>query len=481
MKKIIIQFFILFLGVSLAQSFDGEWSVDYVTSDSPDSANSVGYNVISVAAIGEDAFVALANRGSANAYYLVGYRDAGKNTGRLGNYPYVTSNTQTLWIDFFDQEFVYDANDLASKGDLVYVANNEEGNNSILVFELKEDSIYSYPQRYKVEEYIWGIDVDDAGRIYVTKIGDSVNAGSVLVIDSPDNSPAWNSGGNSGTILQEFQVPDIGELRGITVNAEGTVIYVSNFHENKVYCYVGDPTNGYSLYEGFEFLVDGEFEPSEGGEIFSVGPYGLQFMQTKNLLFITHDANFKSGDGYQYGRIYIVNPNTGEVLDTLDAAEWNFIIEGQYDNHNPQNNASGYTSNYSVDFDENFNLYTQSWFGWTVDKWIYSGELPTIEVTITSVEVINQTIPNEVSLKQNYPNPFNPSTTIEFQLNKDQEVDLAIYNINGELVAKLVNSSRLSAGSYKVTFNASKLASGNYFYKLSAGDQIFTNKMTLIK
>ncbi|MCB0752512.1 MAG: hypothetical protein KDC52_13660, partial [Ignavibacteriae bacterium] len=433
-----------------AQSLDGDWSVDYVTSDSPDSLNSVGYNVISVASLGdENSFVALANRGSANSFYLVAYRNAGKNSGRLGTYPYSETDLKTKWINLFDQEFLYDANDLAAKGNLIYVPNNDSVSNSILVFEVKDDSVYTYPQRYKVNSYMWAIDVDGNGRIYVTKPGDSTKAGSVVVLESPDVTPKWASNGNSGKILQEFTVPDNGSLRGITVNNDGTVIYVSNWDMNKVYCYVGDPVNGYSLYDGFNFEVSNEFQAVEGP--LQVGPFGLKLMPTKNLLFVTHDASFVGGasSGYSYGRIFIVNPNTGEILDSIDAAKWNFDVEGVYDNHNPENNASGFTSNYAVDCDDNFNIYTQSWYGWTVDKWVYSSELPTIELTLTSVEVIDQTLPNEISLGQNYPNPFNPSTTIEFQLNKQENISLKIFNLNGELVANLINKKDFGAGTYR--------------------------------
>jgi hypothetical protein len=479
--KILIITFVLISIATYSQdtTWSSKWSVDYVTSDSPDSLNSTGYNTISVAVVDVDAFVALVNRGSANAHYLVGYRDANKITGRLGNYNYQEVDKQMKWIDFFDQELVYDANDIAAKGNLVYITNNDEVNHSILVFELREDSIYTYPQRYRVEEYIWGIDIDGNGRIYVTKTGDSVNAGSVMILENSDTEPAWTTTGNTKTILQEFQLPDVGEPRGITVNESGTLLYVSNYDENKVYCYIGDPETGYELYEGFNFSVDGEFQAST--ELYNVGPYGLQLMPDKNLLFITHDADFKSGEGYEYGRIYIADPNTGEVLDTINTAEWNNYIEGQYDNHNPQNNASGYTSNYAVDFDPEYNVYTQSWFGWTVDKWIYDGELPTVEIIITGIEKNSELIPDEVSLSQNYPNPFNPNTTIEFSLNRKDRVSLKIFSITGELVANLINNADLSAGNYKVTFDAQHLASGTYIYKLTSGTSSITKKMTLLK
>ncbi|MCB9207573.1 MAG: hypothetical protein H6611_09760 [Ignavibacteriales bacterium] len=363
-----------------AQELDGNWSVDYVTSDSPDSLNSVGFNVISVTSLAENSFVALVNRENTNSHYLVGYRNAGKNSGRLGYYPYAQNNLQTKWINLFDQEFVENAKDLASRGNLIYVANNQGVNHSILAFEVKEDSIYSYPQRYKTNSPIWAIDIDGNGRIYVTKVGDDTTPGSVMILESPDEVPIWVSNGNKGTVLQDFMLPDIGSPRGITVNENGTVLYVSNWNQNKVYCYVGDPENGYLLSTQFNLSVNNQFESTEG-QLY-VGPHGLQLMRDKNLLFITHDTENIGAANYEYGRIYIVNPNTGAVLDTIDCAEWNFAMEGMYNNHNSQNNASGYTSNYAVDFDENYNIYTQSYAGWTVDKWQYSTDLPNVQLIL---------------------------------------------------------------------------------------------------
>lgn len=487
MKSILTFFTVaLIINFSLinAQNFDGNWSVQYVTSDSQDSLNSAGLNVISVTTLTEDSFVALINRGSNNSYYIVGYKNTGINSGRLGNIPYQRANLKTKWIYLFDQEFLYDANDLASKGNLIYVANNDSLGkvNSILVFEMRDDSVYTHPQRYKINSYIWAIDIDSNGRLYVTKFGDETTPGKVTILENPDVNPKWNAEGTNGTILQEFSLPDIGQPRGITVNNEGTIIYVSNYDENKIYCYVGDPINGYQLYNGFNFVVDNEFTGSDNTPR-KVGPFGLQLMPDKNLLFIAHDLDFTSasGVGYEYGRIFIANPNTGEILDTIDAAAWNLFIEGVYNNHNPQNKASGYASNYAVDFDENYNVYTQSWFGWTVDKWIYSGELPTVDITITNVEIIDNQIPNSFSLEQNYPNPFNPTTNINFSLTNSEQVSLSVYTITGELVTDLVKNASFTPGNYKITVDASNLSSGVYLYSLKTSSQIITKKMTLIK
>lgn len=88
--------------------------------------------------------------------------------------------------------------------------------------------------------------------------------------------------------------------------------------------------------------------------------------------------------------------------------------------------------------------------------------------------------PQNFALLQNYPNPFNPSTTISFNVAELRHVTLKVYDILGKEVANLV-SENLAPGSYSVTFNASVLPSGMYFYKLQAGDFVSVKKMTLIK
>lgn len=87
---------------------------------------------------------------------------------------------------------------------------------------------------------------------------------------------------------------------------------------------------------------------------------------------------------------------------------------------------------------------------------------------------------NDFIIFQNFPNPFNPSTTIRYQILQDGIVTLKVYDILGSEVAILVNEQKV-AGKYEVNFNASKLASGVYLYKLQAGDFVNTKKMILLK
>lgn len=94
---------------------------------------------------------------------------------------------------------------------------------------------------------------------------------------------------------------------------------------------------------------------------------------------------------------------------------------------------------------------------------------------------INDLVPVEFYVDQNFPNPFNPSTTIKFGLPAADVVDLRIYNMLGQQVAVLANNKQFEAGNHSAVFDASKLASGTYIYRLQAGKNIVTKKMLLIK
>ena len=83
-------------------------------------------------------------------------------------------------------------------------------------------------------------------------------------------------------------------------------------------------------------------------------------------------------------------------------------------------------------------------------------------------------------LEQNYPNPFNPITTINYSIAQRCFVKLKIYDAIGNEITTLVNEEK-TAGVYKVNFNASKYASGIYFYQLKANGIVLTKKMLLLR
>lgn len=102
----------------------------------------------------------------------------------------------------------------------------------------------------------------------------------------------------------------------------------------------------------------------------------------------------------------------------------------------------------------------------------------TTEILVVGVD--DNIIANNFNLEQNYPNPFNPSTTIKYSLAERSAVTLKVYDVLGNEVANLVNTTQ-EAGSHSINFDASSLSSGLYIYTLNTGNFTSSKKMMLLK
>jgi hypothetical protein len=113
---------------------------------------------------------------------------------------------------------------------------------------------------------------------------------------------------------------------------------------------------------------------------------------------------------------------------------------------------------------------------------IYFDDLRAVKksTNISGTGLVNNPIPEDYKLWQNYPNPFNPKTRIKYEISNRQFVTLKVYDVIGNEIAALVNGEK-SEGNYEVTWNATDLPSGVYFYQLKVGEFISTKKMILIK
>jgi photosystem II stability/assembly factor-like uncharacterized protein len=98
----------------------------------------------------------------------------------------------------------------------------------------------------------------------------------------------------------------------------------------------------------------------------------------------------------------------------------------------------------------------------------------------TSVKWNDPGTPSTMYLHQNYPNPFNPTTNIVYDVPEQSRVTLTVLDLLGREVDVVVNQTQ-SAGRYKAVFDASALTSGVYFYRLTAGSYVKTNKMVLLR
>lgn len=108
------------------------------------------------------------------------------------------------------------------------------------------------------------------------------------------------------------------------------------------------------------------------------------------------------------------------------------------------------------------------------------GHINSLRQIPVSIESQDEIIPHSAILHQNYPNPFNPLTTIPFELKNSGEIRLSVFDVTGKEVAVLADGYKHS-GNHQVSFDASGLSSGIYFYKLKTGLGIYSKSLILVK
>lgn len=140
----------------------------------------------------------------------------------------------------------------------------------------------------------------------------------------------------------------------------------------------------------------------------------------------------------------------------------------------------GFGNNHATNISDATSTYTVSEQWGSINprfynRWNYTTRTP----ILTGVTPIAG-VPEVYELGQNYPNPFNPLTTIEYSIPAQSQVTLKVYNAIGQEVATLVNEVQ-QAAKYKATFDAANLASGVYFYRLTAGKFSSVKKLVVLK
>ena len=93
---------------------------------------------------------------------------------------------------------------------------------------------------------------------------------------------------------------------------------------------------------------------------------------------------------------------------------------------------------------------------------------------------VGDVLPDEFMLYSAYPNPFNPTTTVKFVISKISSVDINIYDMNGNFIDNLVSTSMMP-GKYEVIWDASNLPSGVYLIHMNTLNEVFTEKVLLVK
>ena len=98
----------------------------------------------------------------------------------------------------------------------------------------------------------------------------------------------------------------------------------------------------------------------------------------------------------------------------------------------------------------------------------------------SGLDVADELVPSEFNVSNAYPNPFNPSTTIDLDVHETNLLNVAVYNLKGQLVSTLINET-VYPGNYSFVWDGSNVTSGLYIISVSHGDNTYTQKITLVK
>lgn len=189
--------------------------------------------------------------------------------------------------------------------------------------------------------------------------------------------------------------------------------------------------------------------------------YGLDIGNNYNDIYVTRSLD--GGNTWSTPRNVTNTPNVDEMYPTLERF-----------NNGPNDVWVAYQS------DELPGSFTFTGSGFAYQTITRPNEVLK-HFTNVGITNVSSEVPSSFSLKQNFPNPFNPTTNIKFDMIKGANVTLKVFDVAGKEIATLVNNEFVGVGTKQVTFDASKLSSGIYFYTLTAGDFKETKKMMLVK
>lgn len=375
-----------------------------------------------------------------------------------------------------------------------------------------------------------GIVTDRFSRIW---IGSFSAAAPGLIVRNPDGSEAPFSPITSVTLGAETIPLDDGGCRGMAVDADGNILYAKASTLLRINAETGE---GISSWEGSASLTKPAVDAD--GNVYVGTVSGVSPIVVLEPVFFTEIAQIElnpvaglargietSADGknlwtgnltfggpvYQYTtEDFVTYPVSDSIFidadgDTIfqfaittvdwgpDSTLWfshetenpamqteNGLVVFDFDSQTyttlfmPELEETGFNGPRGVAFSVTGDTaYVASFNGSRVLRFVRDGT-----VSVEDKPVVR--IPTDFELGQNYPNPFNPTTTIPFKLSKPAQVELKIYNVQGQFVRTLIDQF-MQAGQYNVNFDASGIASGAYYYQLSAGGVVFTRRMIFLK
>lgn len=268
-----------------------------------------------------------------------------------------------------------------------------------------------------------------------------VNASRIKVRTNRGTVVSYVVNGNSYNAPQEFIFPN---GTNVTISAPGTVTAGATRYKFDNWSNGGDSTQTINVSQNLDLLATYKAQyqllvNSSQGNTFGGGMF------------------YDSASTFNFG---VTNKTVVNGNDTFYYRGFTGVGNGAYTS--PDSSGTDDTISWSI------SNATVEIARWTLDP-------PPIGITQISTE-----IPEKFELYQNFPNPFNPSTLIRYDLAKNSDVNIVVYDLLGRQVASLVNQKQ-NAGRYQVSFDGASLASGIYFYKIVTQEYVQVKRMLLIK
>jgi hypothetical protein len=359
-----------------------------------------------------------------------------------------------------------------------------------------------YPKNYPV-----GYPVGNVNVYRPFQITTGPNANTLQRVQLINSSPL-NAGATLGGGLSAISAFRYWELTDGTGTAAGTQTgdrVVLGFEQDPVDDGINNlPPNPYPLRVAACSTLGGQYSPYGGTDVPSfLGVRGVQsnpLDASLNLRFYTLGSVNASDAPLPVELISFtgVSSRAGVVLSWETASEREsagFVINrrivgigsGEWQviddyTRNPNLRAKNSLNGAKYTYTDASDLPAGTVLEYRLDEVSFSGAIERLREV--RVETRFSTVVTDFALEQNYPNPFNPTTSIPYQLKERAKVTLDIYNTLGQKVATVVDAVQ-ERGNYAVNFNAASLASGMYFYRLTAqgASQTFvqTRKMMLLK
>ena len=298
--------------------------------------------------------------------------------------------------------------------------------------------------------------------------------------------------GNLSGINFSF-LPAVAQIAGYVKDENGNSLVNTSVYVNPISTNNNVNYNTLTNSSGFFQLGLQESDLSQYQNGWNVGSYfeNSNNMTTNLLDGLAHVNSISPGDSIVRNIVIYKANSTISGTVTLNGISPGFSIQFVAENQDSaQSSAFSDASTGNITFPVSNKIYNYHIHYINIYQTVYSYDViahpgdTNVKIQLStsplSVKQTSGDVPKQFNLSQNYPNPFNPTTVIEYSLPKSGAVKLAVYDILGREVSSLVNENQL-AGSYKVEFNADKLASGIYFYQIRSNNYISTKRMVLLK